>query len=126
MTQPSPSPGTGRFRPRFGLVARFLLLSLLSVSAVSVTAAILLTRLTTENLLRLDVELATEFVNHMFAYENADAVFAGTPSTPPAPALARFLGHVAEMPDVLRANIYLLDGTVFWSTDKSIVGQRFA
>ena len=29
------------------------------------------------------------------------------------------------MPYTLRANIYLLDGTVFWSTDRSIVGLRF-
>ena len=126
MIQSSHPVAEARLLPRFGLVARFLLLSLLSVSVVSVTAAVLLARFTTENLLRLDVEMATEFVNQMFAYENADAVFVGTPAKPPAPALARFLGHVGEMPDVLRANIYLLDGTVFWSTDKTIVGQRFA
>jgi signal transduction histidine kinase len=62
----------------------------------------------------------------MFAYENADAAFADVPSRPPPPALARFFSHVGQMPDVLRANIYLLDGTVFWSTDKTIVGRRFA
>jgi two-component system sensor histidine kinase HydH len=126
----SPSPGEradgsqARGR-RIGLVAWFLLLSLLSVTAVSVTAAVLLSRYMTENLLRHDARLTTEFVNHMFAFEDADDAFDGTPKKPPPAALARFFTHVGQMPDILRANIYLLDGTVFCSTDKTIVGLRF-
>ena len=29
-------------------------------------------------------------------------------------------------PDVLRANVYALDGSVLWSSDPSLIGQRFS
>jgi two-component system sensor histidine kinase HydH len=110
---------------RVGLVAWFLLLSLLSVSLVSISTAVLLDRYISDQLLRLDARLTTEFANHLFAFEGADAAFEGSPQKPVPPAVARFFAQVGQMPDVLRANIYLLDGTIFWSTQKSIVGQRF-
>ena len=110
---------------RFRLLLWFLLLSFASVSLVSVTSAFLLARFMTERMLMLDVKLTTEFVNHMFKFENADNEFAGGLRLPPRETLGRFFNHVGQMPDVIRANIYLLDGTVYWSTDKSIVGRRF-
>ena len=110
---------------RFGLVVWFVLLSLLSVSLVSATMAVLLARYISATMLRHDVQLTTEFVNHIFAAEGADAAFVDGPSRPVPPPLARFFGQIGQMPDVLRANIYLLDGTIFWSTHKPIVGQRF-
>ena len=111
---------------RLSLMTWFLLLSLLSVSLVSVAAAALLSRFVTERMLMLDVKLTTEFVNHMFQFERAESELVRGFSRPPPEALARFFTHVGQMPDVLRANIYLTDGTVFWSTDKTLVGRRFA
>lgn len=121
----APTPERHRGR-RIGLVAWFLLLSLLSVSLVSVSAAMLLARFMTDRFLQLDVRLTTEFANHLFAFEGADDAFAHSADRPVPPSLARFFAQVGNMPDVLRANIYLLDGTVLWSTDRSIVGARFA
>ncbi len=116
----------GRVRGgRFRLMHWFLLLSFVSVSLVGVTSALLLARFMTDRMLMLDVKLTTEFVNHMFKFENADNEFAGGLRLPPRDTLERFFTHVGQMPDVIRANIYLLDGTVYWSTDKSIVGRRF-
>ncbi|MFL5334921.1 MAG: two-component system sensor histidine kinase NtrB [Geminicoccaceae bacterium] len=107
------------------LMAWFLLLSLLSVSLVSVAAAVLLSRFMTERMLMLDVKLTTEFVNHMFQFEHAEGDLVKGFSRPPPEALARFFAHVGQMPDVIRANIYLPDATIYWSTDKTIVGRRF-
>ena len=110
---------------RSSLVARFLLLSLLAVTAVSLASAYLLSRFLTERMLAFDAGSTTAFVNNIFGVEGADRYF-DRPMTQPRPqALANFLTHVGRMPDVLRANIYQLDGTVLWSTDKSIVGKRF-
>jgi hypothetical protein len=53
-------------RRRFGLVAWFLVLSLLSVSLVALVSAVLLSRFLTERMVELDTKLTTEFVNHMF------------------------------------------------------------
>jgi signal transduction histidine kinase len=115
----APRPKVGRI----GLVAWFLILSLLSVTAVSFLSAYVLQRFMSERLLALDVKMTTEFINHIFAAEDADRHFA---ASQPSPELANFFGHVGQMPDVLRANIYRLDGTVVWSTTKSLVGRRFA
>ena len=109
---------------RFRLLIWFLLLSLLSVTAVSLASAALLSRYVTESLLNLDARLTTEFVNHLFAFEGADTAFTACPERPVPPALAKFFAQVGQMPDVIRANIYLLDGTVYWSTDQSIVGRQ--
>jgi signal transduction histidine kinase len=119
---PPPRPGNRRFR----LIAWFLALSLLSVTAVSTASAYLLARFMTERLLALDVKLTTETVNHLFAADSADGQLATPGTGGPAPELARFFAQVGGMPDVLRANIYRLDGTVVWSTDPRLVGQRFA
>ena len=123
----APGEGVERRRRgrRFHLVVWFLVLSLFSVSAVSLSAAVLLASYLTDRFLQLDVRLTTEFANHLFAFEGADAAFDASPQRPVPPVLARFFAQVGQMPDILRANIYQLDGTVFWSTDKSIVGQRF-
>jgi two-component system sensor histidine kinase HydH len=110
---------------RFRLLIWFLLLSLLSVTAVSLASAALLSRYVTESLLNLDGRLTTEFINHLFAFEGADTAFTASPERPVPPALAKFFAQVGQMPDILRANIYLLDGTVYWSTDPSIVGRQF-
>jgi signal transduction histidine kinase len=108
------------------LVAWFLLLSLLSVTVVSGASALLLARFLTERLLALDISVTTEFINHIFGVENADRYFVGAGTGGHGEELTRFFVHVGQMPDVLRANIYQLDGTVLWSTDRSIVGRRFA
>ena len=112
-------------RRRISLVAWFLLLSLLSVSLVSIVSATLLSRFLTDRFLQLDARLTTEFANHLFAFDGADEMFEQSPNKPVPASVARFFTQVGQMPDILRANIYLLDGTVFWSTEKSIVGQRF-
>ncbi|MEK0083900.1 sensor histidine kinase [Benzoatithermus flavus] len=117
-----PRPAVGRI----SLVAWFLILSLISVAAVSFTSAWLLQRFMSERMLALDVKVTTEFINHVFGIEDADRYFAAARAGEPADELARFFVHVGQMPDVLRANIYRLDHTVVWSTAPSLIGRRFA
>lgn len=112
-------------RPTVGkvsLVTWFLILSLLSVAVVSFASAYLLQRFLTERVLALDVKMTTEFINHVFGIEDADRYFAAGEK---ADVLTAFFTHVSKMPDVLRANIYRLDGTVAWSTTPSLIGRRF-
>lgn len=115
--------GGGR-RRRISLVAWFLFLSLVSVAAVSTTSAYLMSRFVTERMLTQDLTVTTEFINHIFGADHADRYFHrdGTGN----PQLVNFFGQVARLPNVLRANIYLRDGTVLWSTDRSLIGRRFA
>lgn len=127
---PAPRPHRPWFRQlrelSRSLVARFLILSLLSMTAVSLVSASLLSRFLTDRMLALDVQLTTEFVNHIFGVEGADRSFSQASPQSQTRELARFFEHMGRMPDILRSNIYQLDGTVLWSTDHSIVGRRFA
>ena len=109
---------------RVSFVAWFLLLSLVSVTAVSMTTAYLLSRFVTERMLMQDVTVTTEFINHIFGADQADLYF--SPDSKGSPQLTNFFRQVARLPHVLRANIYLRDGTVLWSTDKALIGRRFA
>lgn len=109
---------------RFSLLTWFLLLSFVSVTAVSIASAYLLQRFVTERMLALDVSLTTEFVNNIFGSENADRYFSN-PDERDKAELGEFFTHVGRMPGILRANIYLRDGTVLWSTDTDIIGRRF-
>jgi signal transduction histidine kinase len=106
------------------LITWFLLLSLLSVTAASVLSAIALSRVLNDRFLALDLKLTTEFVNNMYGAEAIDEYLAD-PSPERRHALEGFFTHVGRMPDVLRANIYQLDGTLLWSTDTTLVGRRF-
>lgn len=116
------SSGAGERRVSF--VTWFLLLSLASVSAVSITSAYLLSRFLTDRMLAQDVTMTAEFINHIFGVDDADRYFSvdGKGSA----ELVNFFAQVSRLPAVLRSNIYLRDGTVLWSTDRSLVGRRFA
>lgn len=109
---------------RFGFASSFIALSIGSILGVSLFFALLLERFVTDRMLALDVQMTTEFVNQLFGIGDAERYF-GDPSTAADNALTEFLAQVGRMPDVLRANIYRLDGTVLWSTDRSLVGRRF-
>ncbi len=68
------APGRAGER-RTSFVAWFLLLSLASVAAVSMTSAYLMSRFVTGRMLTQDVSMTTEFVNHIFASDHADRYF---------------------------------------------------
>lgn len=107
------------------LVVRFLILSLLSVALVSLASSYFLSRFLTERMLALDVQLTGEFINNIFGIETADHDFSKDNGEIKRGELAAFFQHMARMPEVLRSNIYTRDGTMLWSTDKSLVGRRF-
>jgi len=67
-----------------------------------------------------------EFVNSIIDVEREEI----NPGQDPHPFLRgdveEFFRHVGNMPDVLRANVYLPNGTIAWSTDNGLIGRRFS
>lgn len=115
--------GKGPVRP-FNLTRWFAVTSLVCVGAISLAAAQLISALFTDRLLRRDAEVTMEFVQSVIAADE----FAGHFSTP-ADAVRRAVlensfQRIAQIPDVLRANVFLADGTVILSTDPRLVGRR--
>ena len=111
-------------RPLFNLTRWFAVTSLVCIGAISLAAAHLISTLFTDRLLRRDAEVTMEFVQSVIAAEE----FAGHLSGPADPARRAVLEdsfrRIAQIPDVLRVNMFLADGTVVLSTDARLIGRQ--
>lgn len=111
--------------PSFKLLRWFSLASLLLIAAFAAGNALLISSFLSKHLLEREAQVTRDFTQNVLqADESMD--FLLDPSN--AELAARFRGslaHFTAMPDVLRMNVYSTNGTVLWSTDKSIVGRRF-
>lgn len=109
----------------FNFARWFALLSLACVVASAAGTALLLSRFLTEHILQRDAEVSSEFIEGIVRAERTWGWFLD-PGAPDARGpLDSFFNHVAEMPGVVRANVYQRDGTVLWSSDPAMTGQRF-
>ena len=110
----------GPMRP-FDLRAWFAVVALISITALSIFAAALLSRFMTDRMLRHEAVLSMEFVEAVILVENPEKVFSGDAKdrTPEA------FEHIARMPDVLRANLYSAQRRLIWSSDPSLIGKEF-
>lgn len=107
----------------FNLRRWFAIVGSIAIAAISLVAATLGSRAMSERLIRQDAELALEFVQSAIPAGTPGAAFeAGGDSRR---ALESMLSHVANMTDVLRANIYARDGTILWSSNRELIGRRF-
>lgn len=113
--------GRGR---AFNLSRWFAVVGLLSIACISALAGYLLSAFVTERMLRQEGELTMEFVQSLVLVETSFLTYFSAPGGG-GRQLQTFL-HLAQMPDVLRANIYNRDRTIIWSSDPQLVGQRFA
>jgi signal transduction histidine kinase len=118
---------SGRLQRPFNLVKWFSILSFLSIVLISVGTAATLSRFLTANMLRRDAVVTMEFLNSIVRVEDGASYFAGDHAFEEASSeLEVFFQHVAEMPDVLRANVYALDKTILWSSDSQLIGRQFS
>ena len=85
----------------------------------------LLSAFLASRLLQRDAELSRDFVQSIVDTQQVATVFESG-EVPRDPAFAEFFAHVAAMPDVLRANVYSPDRRVLWSSQKELIGKRFA
>ena len=85
----------------------------------------LLSNMLTERLLKREGAVMQDFIQLILRTEYAAAYF----TEPDNPELKlRFLkamAHVEEITEPVRVNAFRPDGTVLWSTDKTLVGRRF-
>jgi two-component system sensor histidine kinase HydH len=112
--------------PSFKLLRWFSIASLVLVAAFAAGNAMLISSFLSKHLLEREAQVTRDFTQNVLqADESMD--FLLDPSN--ATLAERFRGSIAHftaMPDVLRMNVYSTNGTVLWSTDKSIVGRRFS
>jgi two-component system sensor histidine kinase HydH len=111
--------------PPLNLRRRFALSSLGVITAIAVCLGWLMSHMLTERMLQREGEVSMDFVQNLLKTDQSSPYFAN----PQDPNLkARFLAsmaHIASMSDPVRANAYQTNGTLIWSTDQSLVGQRY-
>jgi len=115
---------TGGSRTRFRLVRWFAVLSLLSISFASVMTAVVLSKFLSEHMLYREAQVMTDFINGVIEVERADTANA-TSGDWIEGDVEEFFNHIGGMPGVMKANVFRPDGRIMWSTDPSIISQRF-
>lgn len=109
----------------FNLTRRFSILSLVCVVIVAGVLGQALARMLAQRLVHRDAVVTMEFVQSIVRTdETAHYFLAAAPSAVPAPLEDSFR-HFAEMPDVMRANVYSRDRRALWSSDRNIAGRQF-
>jgi hypothetical protein len=126
MTTSPPDAGTGLTAPApFNLTRRFSIAALVSVIAVAGALGVVLSRLLDEQLMHRDAVVTQEFVQSIARTDETTPYFTSTGTDTPPPALEDSFRHFAQMPDVLRANVYSRERRVIWSSERNLIGRRF-
>ncbi|HEX5635255.1 MAG TPA: histidine kinase dimerization/phospho-acceptor domain-containing protein, partial [Gemmatimonadales bacterium] len=121
---PAARPAPANLPQGFPLLRWFSAVSFVAVAGVSVVLALVLARFVEHQVLRHDGELTQQFVQGIVETQNVTPYFREGAASGRREAFAEFFGHVAAMPDVLRANVYGMDGTVLWSSNPDLIGRR--
>jgi two-component system, NtrC family, sensor histidine kinase HydH len=109
---------------KFNLTRRFAILALLSILAVSLVSAGLLSRALAERIIHHDAKVFQSFVDATIPAEVATAYFAESQDRADAQRrMGSYLGEVASLPDVVHANVYNQARKVLWSTKQDMVGK---
>ena len=114
---------TGLIRP-FNLIRWFSLTALASIAVVSALSAWSFSAFLTERMIRQEAEITAGFVRSIVANENAFSYFQAAEKADDPP-LQLFVDHLIRLPGVLRANLYSAERRLVWSSDRSLIGQRF-
>jgi two-component system, NtrC family, sensor histidine kinase HydH len=109
----------------FALTRWFALSGAAAIGAFSLAMALVLGEFLAARLLGRDAEVSREFVQSIVFTRSVGQAFTAQGGAD-SPAFAEFVAHLAAMPGVQRANVYLPDRTLLWSSDPTLIGQRFA
>jgi two-component system, NtrC family, sensor histidine kinase HydH len=124
----SAHPVNKKIRPesmmQFSLTRRFAILALLSILAVSVVSAALLSRALAERIIHHDAEVFQSFVDASIPGDVAAAYFAEPHEREQIDRrMQPYLAEVMALPDVVHANAYDPSRKVLWSTKPDMIGK---
>jgi signal transduction histidine kinase len=109
----------------FNLSRWFAAVGLVSIASISAVSGWLLSGFLTDRMLAQEARLTEEVIDSIVRVERATEYFTGGRPTQDA-EFSEFLAHVAELPDVLRANLHSRERRVIWSSDPALIGRQFA
>ena len=110
---------------RFNLSRWFAVVALLTITAISLAAGLLLNRFLNQRMLWQEAVLTKEFVQSLVRVEKPLQAFLAAPDRGLDEATVTAFEHIASLPDMLRANVYDASRRVIWSSDAQMIGRRF-
>lgn len=105
---------------------RFALASLLIITAIAIGLGYVLSSAVTERMLHREGEVSMDFIQNLLITDDSARYLVAADDRVLQARFLRSMAHIAVMREPVRANAYGRDGTVLWSTDPHLVGQRFA
>ncbi len=126
----------------FNLLHTFSLLSFLVIGTVALALGYIATRYVVQESIERDALLTAQFIHAIAAAEirhvdlppqhtMGDALDTRKKSRIPHEAVhaerwarSEFLDHIKHLPDVLLVNIYGVDRTIIWSTNRELIGKQ--
>lgn len=113
-------------RGKFTLNKQFSLLSFLCILIIGTVATFLMSLFFTTKILDREATVSKDFVESIIAADGTWSLFLNPqPDDLDSSTLKLFFTHVANMPDVERANIYGSDKSVLWSSAPELIGNHF-
>ncbi len=108
-----------------GLTRQFAAVSLLVVGLITTAFTALLSYYVTDLMLWREGQVTRDFVQNVFKYDGSTGYFLGQQDVGLLTLFRGSISHLQGLQDLDRINIYNRDSTVLWSSNESVVGQRF-
>jgi two-component system, NtrC family, sensor histidine kinase HydH len=110
---------------QFRLTRRFAIASFGVIVVIAIGLSWLLSQMLTDRLLKREGAVMQDFIQLILRTEYAEAYFIEPTNPELRLRFLKAMKHVEEITEPVRVNAYWPDGTVLWSTDKTLVGRRF-
>jgi two-component system, NtrC family, sensor histidine kinase HydH len=107
------------------LTRRFALASLVVISIIALLLGWLLSHMLTERLLNREGSVIQDFIQNLLLTDDSAEFFVDPNDPEFVQRFHKSMAHIESMKEPVRVNAYLPDGTVLWSTDKTLVNRRF-
>jgi two-component system, NtrC family, sensor histidine kinase HydH len=95
------------------------------IVVIAIGLSWLLSNMLTDRLLQREGAVMEDFIQLILRTEYAEAYFIEPKNPELRLRFLKAMKHVEEIAEPVRVNAYWPDGTVLWSTDKTLVGRRF-
>jgi two-component system, NtrC family, sensor histidine kinase HydH len=107
------------------LTRRFAIASFGVITVIALGLAWLMSTTLTERLLMREGGVTQDFMQNLLLTDDSAQFFVDPHNLEFVERFSRSMAHIENMKEPVRVNAYRADGTVLWSTDKSLVGRQF-
>lgn len=109
----------------FHLLRWFAVLSAIVIALGASALAWVISSFLTEQIFRREATLSSEFVHNVLVSDGSIAYLKHTQDAVLNERFRNTIAHLTNMREVMRTNVYGSDRSVIWSSDASLIGQRF-